>query len=39
MNAEYAHRLVEQGTKQLNTYDSYEQRAVKLVEILEKIKK
>ncbi len=34
---EYAKRLVENGKKQLLTYDNYEQRAKKLIEILEEI--
>lgn len=34
---EYAKQLVESGKKQLLTYDNYEQRADKLVKILEKI--
>ena len=33
----YAHQLVENGKKQLLKYDNYEQRAEKLVRILEEI--
>ena len=32
---EYAHKLVENGMKQLLTYDNYEQRAEKLIRIME----
>ena len=34
---EYAKKLVENGKKQLNTYDNYKQRADKLINILEEI--
>lgn len=36
---EYAKRLVESGKKQLQSYDNYEQRAEKLIAILEEIAK
>lgn len=36
---EYADRLVKDGKKQLKTYDNYEQRAEKLLRILEKMTK
>ena len=35
MNKHYAKQLTEAGKKQLQTYDNYEQRADKLVRILE----
>lgn len=34
---DYAHQLITKGKKQLQTYDNYEQRAEKLVRILEEI--
>ena len=34
---EYAHQLTEAGKRQLLTYDNYEQRADKLIRILEEI--
>lgn len=37
MDKEYAHQLVENGRKQLQKFDNYEQRAEKLVRILEVI--
>lgn len=38
-NKEYALQLIENGKKQLNTYDNYEQRTAKLINILEIISK